>query len=517
MSAAVVTRNVEVPASAAMNDRTTNAALVEKYGDVAYEGQSNALSHPDRMAVVATMFGLSPPNVADCRVLELGCSAGANLLPMAAGLPESRFIGCDLSPHAIAAARRTAAELGLDNVSFVEGDLSALPESLGEFDYVIAHGVYSWVPAQVRDAMFALAGQRLSSNGVMFVSYNVYPGSHVRKAVWEALRLHVEHVGGAQARLDRARDLAAALAEPGPTQNKTDALLREEFKRVAQISDSALFHDDLAEPNEPVYFHEFAAHARRHGLAFVAEAQTEMTVARLSPRVQRLLAGLDRLEREQYLDFAYLRRFRQSLLCRSESATRFELAPERLSSMRVAAAATLLRAGAAGKSLVDAGRPDAPTGAEAEVLRALFEWLVAIAPEPVSMSEIKARIVSNDSQDTSARSLEAIVADAWLNGSLLLQLHPLALVLRAGEKPTVSAFCRWQAAHGARVTNLRHDTMQLRDETALRLLTLLDGNRTRAQIAAAMGDALPSSDASAREQWVDDYLRQFGKHALLLH
>src|SRR5947207_2446253 len=168
-----------------MNDRTTNAALVGKYGDVAYEGQSNAVSHPDRMAVVATMFGLTPPEVATCRVLELGCSAGANLLPMAETLPGAELVGCDLSPQAIAAARETAADAGIRNVVFVEGDLSTLPDALGEFDYLIAHGVYSWVPAPVRDAMFALAGRRLRSNGVMFVSYNVYPGCHVRKAVWE--------------------------------------------------------------------------------------------------------------------------------------------------------------------------------------------------------------------------------------------------------------------------------------------------------------------------------------------
>jgi SAM-dependent methyltransferase len=507
--------HVEILASPPLNDRTTNAALVEKYGDVGYEGQSNALSHPDRMAVVATLFGLSPPGVADCRVLELGCSAGANLLPMAAGLPESRFVGCDLSPRAIAAARQAAAEADLGNVRFVEGDLAALPESLGEFDYIIAHGVYSWVPLEVRDAMFALAARRLSSNGVMFVSYNIYPGCHVRQAVWEALRLHVQHVDGARAKLDRARSLAAALAEAGPTQNKTDALLREEFKRVAQVSDSSLFHDDLAEPNDPVYFHEFVEHAKRHGLAFLAEAQPGMTLAGLAPRVQSLFAGLDRLEREQYLDFAYLRRFRQSLLCRSESATRFDLAPERLSSMRVAAAAPLLRAAAAGKPLVDAARPGAPTGAEADILRALFEWLVAIAPQLVAVPEIKSRLAWDDSGGAS-RPLESIIADAWMNGLLLLQLHPHATASLAEQKPAVSAFCRWQAAHGVRVTNLRHETMQLRDETALRLLTLLDGNRTRSEIAAAMGEAMPASDAFAREQRVDDYLRQFGKYALLL-
>jgi len=76
-----------------LNDRTTGTALAEKYDAIAYEAQSNPLSHPDHMAVVATLFGLAPPNVATCRVLEFGCNDGANLLPMAASLPDAQFVG----------------------------------------------------------------------------------------------------------------------------------------------------------------------------------------------------------------------------------------------------------------------------------------------------------------------------------------------------------------------------------------------------------------------------------------
>ena len=501
-----------------LSERTTNAALAEKYDAVAYEGQSNALSHPDRMAVVATLYGLAPPSVATCRVLEFGCSDGANLLPMAASLPDGQFVGCDLSPRAIAAARQAAAELGLANVTFVTGDLSELPEAFGDFDYMIAHGVYSWVPARVRDAMFALAGRRLKPNGVMFVSYNVYPGCHVRQAVWEVLRLHIDRVEGARARLDRARELAAALAEPGTTQNKTDALLRAEFKRVAPLPDCVLYHDDLAEPNDPVYFREFVAHAGRHGLEFVAEAQLWASASvGVAPSMLRLLTGLDRLEREQYLDFAHLRRFRQSLLCRAKSATGFQLAPERLASMQITASTALLRAAADGKPLVDPAQPDAPAGAEAEALRALFEWLVAIAPQTVSLAEIEERLqwppISVGAP--SPRSVEAIIADACLKGLLMLQLHPPTLVSLAGERPVASAVSRWQAGRGVWVTNLWHETIQVRDQAALRLLTLLDGSRTRTEIATAMADVLPAADAIAREQRIDEYLRQFGKHGFL--
>ena len=459
-----------------MNDRTSNAALVEKYDAIGYAAQSNALSHPDHMAVVATLFGLDPASAAACRVLELGCSDGANLLPMAEGLPESHFVGCDLSPRAVATARRTAAELNISNVSLVDGDLSQLPEALGEFDYIIAHGLYSWVPAPVRDAMFALAARRLKPNGMMFVSYNVYPGCHVREAIWEILHFHSDGADGAKARLDRARELASALTEPGATQNKIDALLRAEFKRVARTSDSALYHDDLGEPNDPVYFHEFSSHAACHGLTFVSEAQLPMTVATgVSPRMQRLLAGLGRLEREQYLDFACLRRFRQSLLCHAESTTQFKLAPKRLAPMRIGASRSLMRAASEGKPLLDPGQPWVPNEPEAQALRALFEWLVAISPQTVSMPEIKSHLLwpPADAHGLTPRSLEAIVADGCLNGALMAELHSPALASLPGERPRAGAFSRWQAARGVRVTNLRHETMQVHDPAALRLLALL--------------------------------------------
>ncbi|TMG82541.1 MAG: hypothetical protein E6H76_15885 [Betaproteobacteria bacterium] len=115
----------------------------------------------------------------------------------------------------------------------------------------------------------------------------------------------------------------------------------------------------------------------------------------------------------------------------------------------------------------------------------------------------------------SPRSVEAIIADACLKGLLMLQLHPPTLVSLAGERPVASAVSRWQAGRGVWVTNLWHETIQVRDQAALRLLTLLDGSRTRTEIATAMADVLPAADAIAREQRIDEYLRQFGKHGFL--
>ena len=75
---------------------------------------------------------------ANARVLEVGCNDGSNLLPMAASLPDARFVGCDVSASAIAAAREGASAVGLRNVSFEMADLASFDG--GRFDYIVAHG-----------------------------------------------------------------------------------------------------------------------------------------------------------------------------------------------------------------------------------------------------------------------------------------------------------------------------------------------------------------------------------------
>ena len=224
------------------------------------------------------------------------------------GLPSAQFVGCDLSARALDTGRRMIAELGLSNVTLVEEDLSTLSPSQGTFDYIIAHGVYSWVPASVRDALFALAGTRLSPNGVMFVSFNALPGCRVRQAAWEVLHAHVDHIEDPRVRLTEARRLARILADGGKVGHDADEAVRAEFRAIAQRSDSALCHDDLAVPNDPFYFRDFVAHAARFGLKYLAEADLHsMSAAGVSADARAFLSGLDPLSREQYLDFVRLR------------------------------------------------------------------------------------------------------------------------------------------------------------------------------------------------------------------
>jgi protein-L-isoaspartate O-methyltransferase len=490
-----------------------NRDLAQKYDTVPYAAQANPQSHPRHLATVATLLGLSPPPVATARVLEVGCSDGANLLPMAASLPGARFTGCDISGQAIAAARRGASELAIGNVELVQADLATLQSAGDPFDYIVAHGVYSWVPPAVRDALLAVARARLHADGVMFVSFNVYPGCHVRQAAWEMLHHHVDRIADPRARLDQARAFAGLLAEPSVAQTEVDGLLRQELAKLATQTDSALFHDDLAVPNDPVYFHQFAAHLARHDLAYLGEAKLSMmTAAGLTPRVQQFLSTMDRLTREQYLDFARLRRFRQSLVCRADAAPSNVPSHERAANMHAAASASLVRAAVEGKAFADAVPPDP----SARAMRHLLRWLVAEAPRPVPVQEAVGWLAQNAPEDAAgARPVAALLAEASYAGTVDLYAHPPRFSAAVSARPVASPIVRWQAKRQPNLTNLRHEPLRIDDPHALAMLVLLDGTRTRDDLAVALASRLPDADKATAGERVATYLSQFALHGLL--
>src|SRR5262249_23716052 len=153
---------------------------------------------------------------------------------------------------------------------------------------------------------------------------------------WDVLHQHVDHLEDAHARLDAARELARLIADAGPATRESDQALRAEFRAIAQHGDSELAHDDLAVPNDPVFFRAFVEHAARHGLRSLAEADGPTTDgAGVSEAAKAHLSTLAPLSREQHLDFIRLRRFRQSLLVRNGAPHDTAKPPQRLRAMHV--------------------------------------------------------------------------------------------------------------------------------------------------------------------------------------
>ena len=238
-----------------------------------YPGGAWEHSHPDRIAANARMYGMAPAPVERARVLELGCGAGRNLIPMACVLPEARFLGIELAARPVGIGRGLAATLALSNVELRQCDILDLPADLGEFDYIVAHGVYSWVPAPVRDALMAAFARHLAPEGVACLNFNAFPGGHLRNLARDAMRFRLAAFDDPEAHGEDAVRFVRTVAEAQPEGSPYRRILEEELERLEGNPAGVLFHDDLAPDHQAFHFRHVVEHAARHGLQYLCEAR----------------------------------------------------------------------------------------------------------------------------------------------------------------------------------------------------------------------------------------------------
>ena len=308
------------------------SADADAYAAVPYPGLAIPQTHPDRLAVLGHLHGLAPAPPDGARVLEVGCADGMNLVAIAAHVPGVEAVGFDLVDPAL--GREAAAAIGAGNVRLEQADLREARD-WGEFDYVIAHGVYAWVPADAREALMALFGRALAPHGIAFVSYNALPGARLRTMLREIALLHAGEETGLRERVDRARELFGFLAPWA--EERPDAygqVLESELARLRRLPASVLAHDDLGARYEPVWLRDVAAHAAAHGLRYLGDAEhTELYADRRPAGVDEQLdaiAGGDRIVWENYGDVLAGRQFRQTLLCRADAPLDDAIDPGRL-------------------------------------------------------------------------------------------------------------------------------------------------------------------------------------------
>jgi cyclopropane fatty-acyl-phospholipid synthase-like methyltransferase len=180
-------------------------------------------------------------------VLELGCGDGGNLIPMAFNLPGSEFVGVDLAPSAIKVGADKAARIGLTNITLRPLDILDFDSSLGEFDYIIAHGVYSWVPHAVREKVLSICRTHLTSQGVAYISYNALPGGHIRQMMREMMQYHTRDIHDPQERIQQSRALLKFFADSELKPDAYRVIIKDETENTNSRSDASLLHDNLSE------------------------------------------------------------------------------------------------------------------------------------------------------------------------------------------------------------------------------------------------------------------------------
>ncbi|MGA2252662.1 methyltransferase domain-containing protein [Terracidiphilus sp.] len=490
------------------------------YDAVAYPSFAFPLTHPGNFAAMAILHGHNPAPVANCRVLEIGCGEGANLIPMAYAIPDARFTGFDLARLPIERGQQRIVELGLTNIRLFEADILNIGPELGQFDYIVAHGIYAWVPEPVRNRLIALCAELLAPNGVAFFSYNALPGCHIRRIVRDAMLFRSEGIADPNERAATGVEFLQFLHKARGVDDAYSRLLLGQYEYLSERDPHATIHDEIGESYHPVTFLDFVGHARAHGLDYLSEAA-------LPPpgdpgyrsEVQAVLeeiAGPDPLRQEQALDYVRARIFRETLITHAEtdsgSGRILDPNPAHLPHLLFASAAISSPGEAAGATrftLSSGARTDINHLAAVAVLCALeAAWPLALNLDELCRQTAGSGFTPDE---TGLRLILRLVISQLVE----LRAWNVPAVRVISTHPRVSACARQEGRIHARTSTLLHTTVALENPRFRALLGLLDGTRDRKTLADALQAAFPGEPRDGLEQGIESGLQFLLRAGLL--
>ncbi len=492
------------------------------YDSVPYPSFAFLQTHPDRLAVMATLFGMNPPGVEHCRVLEIACGNGGNLIPMAFGLPNSEFVGVDLAAKPVEMARDRVTRLELKNIRVEQADLMEIGRKFGEFDYIIAHGVFAWVPEPVQEKILAICKANLSTNGVAFVSYNTNPAGHVRQILREMVRFHERRSAEVADKVKTDRDFLEAILKATDEKSPWKALFQDELKVNFGRDERVVFHDDLADCFLPVSFGDFAKRAAHRGLQFLSEAHLS---GALEPNLEaealtlRQLAGDDLIAYQQYLDFAKYRRFRQTLLCHGEIRLQRDEVLETVRKLLVASPMIVSAEQADGSVEFTNTQGPGTLQTNNPVIITVLRRLEQIWPHAERFEDLAGAVlplVPEGQQKEIVEGLAQTLLKLGANQLVHLRTYRLPLANTVSEKPTASLLARLMVQEGSKLTTLLHTNLNIEDEQGARFLQLLDGTRDRQALTDVLAEDFSQDSREALLKQVDENLVKFYRMGLLV-
>lgn len=183
------------------------------YDEVPYSSSPYCESTPENCRTIARLFKLNPPDFHKAAVLELGCASGGNLIPLAYSYPDATFVGIDLSAGQIETGQKQVEEMNLTNIQLRNLSILDADESLGKFDYIISHGVFSWVDATTQEKLVSLCDDLLTSNGIAYVSYNTLPGWNTLRSIRDMMNYHTKNIADPKTRARQARAILEFVLE----------------------------------------------------------------------------------------------------------------------------------------------------------------------------------------------------------------------------------------------------------------------------------------------------------------
>jgi len=463
--------------------------LEDEYNKTPYQSFPFSHTHPTHLFTIAKLFGLNPKPIEKARVLELGCASGGNLIPMGYHFPTSECLGIDISNKQIDDGIQQLMDLDIKNVTLRHQSLLDFGPKEGKFDYIICHGVYSWVDNEAREKILKICNENLSKNGIAYISYNTFPGWNMVNSVRELMMWHTKNLTDPVAKANQARSVLKFIGD-GLQEDKSPyaTFLRNEIQLLSMHADSYLLHEHLSSYNDPVYFHQFMDQANNADLSYLADAfLATMFTENLPPQFANELKKINNIVTTgQYMDFIRNQRFRCTLLCHQDQKINRSLKTTDIEDFYLQFTGKTDNPNLNEK---DIGQGNEISFANASVTLKLRNTLSQLAMlimyqeqlKPMHYKELCEQLIIR----SSTKEMPAIkhhlneelnLMRTVLAGLVQISSYPANYVLTLSEKPIACPYARYLATKQVFATNRRHQAIRL-DPLTKSLLPLLDGTR----------------------------------------
>jgi SAM-dependent methyltransferase/methyltransferase-like protein len=496
-----------------------------------FESLSNPERHIDRLYAQALLKGVLPTHPRCAQVLEIGCSTGANIIPQAILYPKSHFVGVDVSKEQISLAQNVSLSLGLKNIEFLPIGVEHLNRISRSFDYIICHGLYSWVGLDTQRMLIEQIAHYLSPNGVGYLSYNTKIGWQNCQLIKRHLIECTHEILDSSVKIARARKIIEAALEIGRI---NELLLHSRTVQfltyLAAVSDALLLHEYLNPHASGVSVRTLDHDLKAYHLQYFGDARPQRESVDLigfdtaSSSQIDIRQQMTSAEKDDLNDLLRPKSFRAALVVRAGLKEKRVDSNELLSSLYFASPLVLLSQ----EVDIDTNAPSAylfmrgeeqPFRVFEEIVARIVIKLTQTWPEPVSGQSLFTSLHTDSERSELLRLI--------YSGAIEVSSGNFGCTSVLEYKPATSPYVRLQAQSNTIVSTLKHEYFRINDFERL-LLKLLDGTKTKESLADAMQSAFDlgelriaqgqiiNIDKGFFEAAVEMALREFTEHGLLV-